>query len=257
MYPVYLFHYVFNTHRFQDLNPLTVGEQACPPSYCVGPIARNYVLIHYVLKGRGILYTRGSQYTVEAGQAFLICPNETVTYIADAQNPWQYQWIDFDGDLSKDFSTLPPVFPLHESIFQRAFSRANSNLTSDYHFVSVLFQLYDALFYTEPYINQHVSKIENYIRLHFMHGIRIGELAAQMNLDRSYLSRLFKKKTGRSIQEYLMQVRLEEAVNYLKNGYSVSETAAFCGYENVKNFSRMFKKFHGISPTSLKQNKES
>ena len=89
-----------------------------------------------------------------------------------------------------------------------------------------------------------------------MRAIHVNDIAVRLNLDRRYLSRLFKENTGQSIQDYLTQVRLDEAANYLQQGYSVSETAAFCGYENVTNFSRMFKKYHGVSPAKIKQNKE-
>jgi AraC-like DNA-binding protein len=85
-----------------------------------------------------------------------------------------------------------------------------------------------------------------------MRSIRIEDIAKQLNLDRRYLTRLFKEKTGQSIQEYLIQVRLEEAVQCLQNGYSVSDTAILCGYEDVSNFSKMFKKRYGISPAQMK-----
>ena len=253
---MYILNHFFKNNHFQDLNPLSAGEQACAPGYCFGPHVRKFTLIHYVLSGKGTFYTRGNSYIVEAGQAFLILPGEVTTYIADEQDPWHYQWITFDGDLSKDFVQLPPVFPVQEDIFRRAFIRSNNDDLSAYHFAAILFLLYDSLFSVKTNSNQHVSKVENYIQINFMHPIRVKDIATQLNLDRCYLSRLFKEKTGRSIQEHLMQVRLDEAYNYLQKGYSVSDTAAFCGYESVTNFSRMFKKFHGVSPAKIKQNKE-
>ena len=86
-----------------------------------------------------------------------------------------------------------------------------------------------------------------------MRSIRIDDIAKQLNLDRRYLTRLFKEKTGQSIQEYLIQVRLEEAAHCLQSGYSVNDTATLCGYEDVSNFSKMFKKRYGISPTKMKR----
>lgn len=252
---MYILNHFFKNYHFHDLNPLSAGEQACAPGYCFGPYVRNFTLIHYVLSGKGTFYARGNTYTVEAGQAFLILPGEVTTYIADKQDPWHYQWITFDGILSKDFARLPPVFSIQDDIFRRAFIRNNDDLSA-FHFAAILFMLYDSLFSEKNSSNQHVSKVENFIQINFMHPIRVRDIAAQLNLDRCYLSRLFKEKTGRSIQEHLMQVRLNEAANYLKKGYSVSDTATFCGYENVTNFSRMFKKFHGVSPEKMKQHSE-
>jgi AraC-like DNA-binding protein len=81
-----------------------------------------------------------------------------------------------------------------------------------------------------------------------MENISVELIAQQMNLDRRYLTRLFKAKTGKTMQEYLIEVRLKQACEYLRQGFSVNHTASLCGYEDVSNFSRMFKKRYGLSP---------
>ena len=86
-------------------------------------------------------------------------------------------------------------------------------------------------------------------------NIRVEQIAETMNLDRRYLSRLFKEKTGQSVKEYLSDVRMEEAKRYLKTGVSVTECAHLTGYDDVCNFSKMFKKYTGISPRRFKGEK--
>ncbi len=73
-----------------------------------------------------------------------------------------------------------------------------------------------------------------------------------MNLDRHYLARIFKKKTVVSISDYIINVRMEEEKNYLKKDFSVEDTARMCGYEDVSNFSKLFKREVGISPAYRK-----
>jgi AraC-like DNA-binding protein len=78
-------------------------------------------------------------------------------------------------------------------------------------------------------------------------------IAQKMNLDRRYLSRIFKEKTGVTIKDYLIGVRMEEAKRRLETGESITDAARLCGYDDVCNFSKMFKKRFGISPQQWQQ----
>jgi AraC-like DNA-binding protein len=100
-----------------------------------------------------------------------------------------------------------------------------------------------------------VRRVKDFIRAAYMQNIRVEQIAETMNLDRRYLSRLFKEKTGQSVKEYLSDVRMEEAKRYLKTGVSVTECAHLTGYDDVCNFSKMFKKHTGISPRRFKGEK--
>lgn len=244
---------LLTNRHLQDLNPLIAGEEICKPSHRFGPSVRKYTLIHYVIKGKGVFYAREGCYPVEAGQAFLILPEEVTTYEADASDPWHYQWIGFDGTLSTHFAQLPPVFTVKDDIFRKAFRPISDPATQEFHLASVLFLLYASLFSSKISTNQHVQRVQSYIQTSYMRAVRIEDIALQLNLDRRYLSRLFKQKTGQSIQNYLIQTRLEAAVQYLESGYGVNDTAMLCGYEDVSNFSKMFKKRYGVSPAKTKQ----
>ena len=90
--------------------------------------------------------------------------------------------------------------------------------------------------------------VKNFIRTGYMDDLTVAGIAASLNLDRRYLSRLFKTHTGKTVQQYLICVRMEEARRYLSQGRSVQDTATLCGYEDVSNFSKMYKKHFGISP---------
>ena len=232
---------LFLTNRnLQDLNPLVAGEEACAPGHRFGPAVRGYTLLHYVLSGKGTFHARGEVYPVEAGQVFLIRPGEVTTYTADSETPWHYRWIGFDGQLSQAFSRLPPVFDCPERFFPAK--------ESEFLLAASLMELYDHLFSEEKSGNPHVRRVENYIRASYMLPIRVDAIAKELCLDRRYLARLFKTHTGRTLQEFLIQVRLEAAMEHLRRGTSVKETAALVGYEDVANFSKMFKRVYGLAP---------
>ena len=75
------------------------------------------------------------------------------------------------------------------------------------------------------------------------------------NLDLSllylthYISKIFSEKENMTIQEYIIQVRLENAVNFMRSGFNVTESANAVGYSDLYTFSRIFKKKYGVSPS--------
>ena len=246
------FRNLFLTDRgLRDLNPVDAGEEVCKSGKSFGPHTRKYTLIHYVLRGKGTLYARGKAFPVEAGQAFLILPGEITTYTADTADPWHYCWIGFNGALSAQFATLPAVLDLPRELFSPILRTEPADSAPEYRLAAMLMTLYDRLFSGMKTENRHVMRVENYIRSNYMLPIRVEEIARLLNLNRRYLGRLFKEHTGKTVQEFLIDVRMEAAVNQLRGGSSVSEAAQLCGYEDVSNFSKMFKQRFGKSPSEI------
>jgi len=188
---------------------------------------------------------------VQPGQAFIILPGEVTTYRADSEEPWHYRWIGFDGELSHRFAQLPPVVTLPEMLFGRIMRLSAQLSTAEYLLAGELFALYAHLFAGERGVSGHVRRVEDYIRSNYMKPIRVEAIAGELNLDRRYLSRLFKQETGVSIQERLIRIRMEEAEHLLLRGYCVKEAALLSGYEDASSFSRTFKKYMGRTPVSL------
>ena len=242
---------IVNSH-FQDLNPLFVGSEKCAPGHSYGPHVRKYTLIHYVVTGKGCVYKKVEIYPVNPGQAFLIHPNEIVTYTADEIDPWYYQWVAFDGALTEKLRQLPTVIDFPAGLIQEMLESVEKEM-SGYRVTALLYQMYTELFEGKKPKHHYVRRVQDYIRALYMKPIRVEEIAEEMNLDRRYLSRLFREKTGQTIQEYLITVRLEEAQRYLEEGFSVEESATLCGYEDSCNFSKMFKRRFGVSPLNWKK----
>ena len=237
---------LFNRH-LSDLNPILVGQQTCAPGHSFGPSVRKYTLIHYVVRGKGTFEKGGKRYAVRPGEAFLILPEEVTLYYADVEDPWEYQWIAFDGTLTERFRELPPVFPLSHSWTQRMLATTGMDMR-EYKVAALLFQMYAELFASAQSKKMYVEQVQDHIRASYMLDLQVEEIAKNLNLDRRYLSRVFKEKTGFSIKEYIIKVRMEEACQRLKSGESVSSAAIFCGYSDVFNFSKMFKSKFGCSP---------
>lgn len=252
-----IFHnFILSNQHLQDLNPLVAGEEACRPGHSFGPAVRRYTLIHYVLRGHGILFTQEGSYPVFPGQAFLIFPDEITTYTADEMDPWHYQWIGFDGSLSERFRELPRVLPISGEIFSQIIQSARTPEMPEFHVAGDLLLLYAELFPHKSSPNKYVRQVESFLQAAYMDKISIQQIAEQLGLDRRYLTRLFHAHTGKSIQDYLIDIRLREACRQLSLDQSVRDTAVLCGYEDVANFSKAFKKQYGISPAKWKQRKK-
>lgn len=234
---------------FSDLNPLIVGDEYCCAYHSYGPAVRQYTLIHFVLSGSGFLEKGGKKYPVRAGQAFIILPGEITTYYTE-EDPWHYQWVGFDGTLCEHFARLSPVVDFSHNWVSEMLEHAESDVMQEYKIAAVLFSMYAEFFASQKHGNHYVRRVQNYIQTMYMHPLRVEQMAQMVNLDRRYLSRVFKEKIGCSIQEYIVKVRMEQAKICLKNGTSVAQTAHLCGYDDVCNFSKMFKRYTGISPNS-------
>lgn len=98
--------------------------------------------------------------------------------------------------------------------------------------------------YTEEILKlkQHIS--ENYYK-----NISLEQAAGFLNVDRNYFCNIFKKETGETFTDYLVNVRMEKARKLLKNTSMKNyEIATEVGYDNFNYFSTVFKKVTGVSP---------
>lgn len=97
--------------------------------------------------------------------------------------------------------------------------------------------------------SRRVLKVQEYIAQHYKEDISLAELAELVGMTPTAFSRFFKLRTGRSISEYLIDIRLGHATRALVDSTtSVAEICYECGFNNVSNFNRIFKKKKGNSP---------
>ena len=85
--------------------------------------------------------------------------------------------------------------------------------------------------------------------------VTLAEVAQEVKLSPSRLSHLFKAEVGVSIQEYIIWCRLKFAVSYLlSSGGNLQEATHTAGFYDASHFSRQFKKFFGIAPSTVYNN---
>lgn len=86
--------------------------------------------------------------------------------------------------------------------------------------------------------------------------ITFSDAADFMCLSKSYFSKLFKKLSDMTFSEYLNYVKVEKALELMKEerSLSITETAMKCGFDTIRNFNRVFKKITGFPPKKLPRN---
>ncbi len=101
-----------------------------------------------------------------------------------------------------------------------------------------------------------ISSITTYIMQHIScPNLSVNEIAKNYYLSLSYLSRLFKKTMGISINQYIIGQRMELAARLLETGQnSVSNIALEVGYNNYPHFTSTFKKHFGVTPSQYREN---
>lgn len=242
---------IYIKHDFTDLNPVYYGEATISREYFSITYLRTVhcTNLFFVIDGTCTLYLNGAEMTVNKGDFFVVPLGADARLIPIEQYSMTHRWIGFGGARSFDFFNFPPVFTLPPQIMDRLYDPAQktrnlgSRLTSD-------------LFLIHSYLKEECSKdlgyvqqVINYVSTEYMNKISVTELAKSFNLDRYYLSKLFKSKMNMSIQDYILQFRIAKAKRYLKHNFTVTDAARLCGFCNRVNLSKAFTREIGCSPT--------
>ena len=98
-----------------------------------------------------------------------------------------------------------------------------------------------------------IDRALEYINNNYKENISLQSVADNIHVNSSYLSRLFRKKNGETLVEYITRMRMEKAMELLKNAnLQIFEVAALVGIDDPAYFSHLFKKYTGLSPKEYK-----
>lgn len=266
--------YNFSNDFYKNIDAMiyTCGFENCAPGHRYGPILRNGYLIHYVLSGAGIYKARGKLFRLREGDAFLICPGELIYYEADMNTPWSYTWIGMQGIKVKGYlerTSFPENLVLHygqdeqmKCCHEKMAEADKFPLNRDLIMNSIMYEYLFLLSCKFP--NQqspanekksnHVEDALKYIEDHYCDPITIQDIADHLNINRSYLHRIFKSFTGASIQSYLLDYRIRQACILLRTTrLSIRVVAHSVSYIDPLYFSRIFHQKMGISPSEYRK----
>lgn len=94
-----------------------------------------------------------------------------------------------------------------------------------------------------------LEQCKNYISRNIFRRIYLKEIAEYAGMNPSYLSRLFSKKEGLTIQQYIQREKVEKACNLLKySDRSIADIAQYTGFQSQSSFTKVFKVWQGMTP---------
>ena len=255
-------------HESLGLSVYNCGIQRCSPNHSWGPAVRDHYLIHYVLSGKETFQDGSEQYTLHAGDGFLVQPSRLVTYSADSEDPWEYCWVGFNGTDAQrflsftDLSADSPVFHYDkddriqkqlEAIVDAVGSDAihEARMTAGLlEFLATLIEEFGSSTPRKSSSYEYVQKSIRFIEFNYSRDINIDDIASNAGISRSHLYRLFMQYVSMPPNEYLIRFRINKAAALLRCDHlTVGEAAYSTGFSDQLYFSRVFKKYKGIPPS--------
>lgn len=253
---------VMAQHLFFTLN--CTGHYFCNEYYAVSRAAYDSFLILYVVRGKGYCYLDNRRVELHVGSLVILDCYLPQHYGTDSS--WEIYWIHFDGRMVRDY---------YEAIVQ---SRCQVILPRNvYHAVHALERIYN-MFHVDKRINEalisksitavltellvfelpeegvpeHSARVEevlSFINEHIDQPLTLESLAQRVSLSSFYFSRVFKRETGYTLREYLLNTRINAARFYLRTTHlSLKEIAYRCGYGSDSTFCTTFKRITGMTP---------
>jgi len=119
-------------------------------------------------------------------------------------------------------------------------------------------QLSDASFNNEQILNFHSRRIDKayeFMNANFHKPISLKDISKLVNMTEVSFSRFIKKRTGNTFIDSLNEIRLGHATKMLiETTHSVAEISYKCGFNNISNFNRFFKKRKQCTPKEFREN---
>ncbi len=102
------------------------------------------------------------------------------------------------------------------------------------------------------------ERIIRYLEEHYREEIVFEEMAKEIGISYSYMRKIAYELTGKSLIDYMNELRIEKAkALLLESNLSIAQIASEVGYYNVQSFNRFFRKYEGMPPSSYKSSKTS
>ncbi len=227
-----------------------------------------YSALHIILDGCGYLKVNNNTYKLSQGDMFFLPQNVDCCYYPDEEKPWKYAWFDFTGEKASfygkllGFSLENPVkkcksFNNVLMLLEHLFTKALKKTPVGYY--DVLAAFYKIVDYnTRDYEVKNADladAVTEYIKYSYHRvDLSIAEICKHFNISHSYLCRIFKEANNCSVKNYLIKVRINEAVRLLETTtLGVKEIAYSVGFADNIHFMKMFKKYMGKTPTEYRE----
>lgn len=234
----------------------------------------SYLIVH-TLSGAGRLHYGGQAHEVRAGQAFFIDCMQYQHYEKASAEPWEMLWVHFNGSASRGYYgqfakrgnpvlELAPASAAAAAELLGALVRTHAQMSfrAEATGSSLLTQLLTLLLLEgrEPagsgdeaapdYVERMIKELDR----RYVGKISVDELAAALAVNKFKLAKAFKRYTGYSPHEYVINLRMTSAKELLRYSQEpVAAIAAQVGIDNVSHFINLFKAREQLTPLAYRR----
>ena len=248
-HPSYNTYNIFLKQDLTDINPVSAGESVRKDDSPHGIYTADCTTLYCIHKGAGTLFINDAYYRIKTGDYFIVPLGARASLQPDPGQTLPHRWVGFIGTLAHDFEQFPVPFTLPEEVSAQLCDPGKNDRNLGSRLAADLFLIHSIMQEPEENEPDYVQKVVNQVNTSYMHKLSVTKMAQEFGLDRCHLSRLFKSKMNMSIQDYIVQFRLAKAKRYLKHNYNVTDTAQLCGFNDRANFTKIFTREIGCSPT--------
>lgn len=259
---------------FSDLQVIALGYEKNDASRLpMSSESMRHFSLHFVLSGVGYYETEDKIYRLTRNNLFLIYPNSTIKYYPDKKHPWTYTWINFTGSKALKFleyTTLTsdePVTSFKSAKIGNILLRSLHNVKkktskNDFRSLHCFYEVINEIIHNHPTTTISQKQKEDIITVALKYlnenysdpELTLISLSNVLHLNPSYLSRILKQRTGSTFTDFLMSLRIQNAIKLMESGIPyVNEISRKVGFRDPYYFSKTFKKYAHMSPKSYIQ----
>lgn len=231
----------------------------------------DYYLL-YMWKGKIDIVAGGRANKISEGQMIIFRPDEEYRYQKLNTEDMQYFWAHFsgfgvrdlldsfgfltgeiinpgiNGHVSHEFTNMFQNFIMKDRFFETAASANMLNILT-----ALGRSVHEIADENSPAGQNRISHSIHYIHENYNREIRIEGLADMEHMSISSYRKIFKHYTGLSPRTYILDLRIKNARSLMSyTDLSIKEIAAMVGYEDQLYFSRLFKLYAGVSPSTYR-----
>lgn len=242
------------------------GISYCDGSYRIDRPHSPVTVMEYVIRGRGVIQTRGKTFTAGAGDVYVLHRGDHHFYYSDSRDPWIKLFFNVSGPLPEqlleiyhlDGETVVPDCPA-EGLFREFFRLARLEEPAEafrrcaFQFHEIVAAVSAARAGGSP--PEEALRLKRLLDSRISGSITIRELAQAIYHSPDYTIKLFKRSFGVTPYAYLLDQRIFAAQNLLRStSLPVKEIALRTGFSDPHYFSNLFKERCGVSPAHYRQN---
>lgn len=260
----------FNFLLSNELNLYYCGRRIKTLDHSYGPEVRQHYLLMYCVDGSAILKREDEEIRFGAHDLYVMFPNEKINYTTLPGSHWTSWWVGIYGSLTdslmemlgvtKDnpFIHIRDTYTMEYLMKEIYDTSLNTDTSSKMKCVSLLYELFSFLMKDagSTYKSDIISDAQNIIEHNLGGQVSVADLAEKLNINPSYLTRIFKQKLSKSPKEYIIDHKIKRAKELLKyTDVSITDIARSVGFDDPLYFSRLFKKRTNLTPTEYRLKK--